>query len=90
MKLASILFRRRGAYFCFSRQLYLCTLFCRPGDLLLARDGGEGGRRYGLLQRIEAEEGGSLACRLAKWGNGQQIYSALEDELHELGPLEST
>lgn len=69
---------------------YCPALRLRPGDLLLARDGGEGGRRYGLLQRIEAEEGGSLACRLAKWGNGQQIYSALEDELHELGPLEST
>lgn len=77
---------QRRTSFCFLDNFF-CVALCRPGDLLLARDGGEGGRRYGLLQRIEAEEGGPLPCRLAKWENGQQIYSAFEDELRELGSM---
>lgn len=60
------------------------VLFCRPGDLLLARDGGEGGRQYGLRQRIEKQEGGPLTCRLVLWEDGDDVHSAFENELREL------
>lgn len=54
----------------------------RPGDLLLARDEGADGRRFGLCQRIEKEEGGRpLACRLMRWKDGDGVHAAFEDEL---------
>lgn len=55
----------------------------RSGDLLLAREGIEGGRSFALLARIrEGKE--LLTCRLKTWKHGLDIYSALEDELRHL------
>lgn len=53
---------------------------------MLARHGGEGGRKYGLKQRIEKEEGGPLACRLLLWENGDDVYSAFQNELRDFLP----
>ncbi|CAM9123873.1 unnamed protein product [Ectocarpus sp. 6 AP-2014] len=60
---------------------YCPALRLRPGDLLLARDGGEGGRKFGLRERIEKEEGGPMACRVVPWQKGEDVYSAFESEL---------
>lgn len=53
----------------------------RPTDLLLAREAEEGGQQYGLLQRIEKEEGGLMACRVVPWRNGDVVHSVFEREL---------
>lgn len=65
---------------------YLSRMLCgyRPGDLVLARDGEEEGRKFGLRQRVEKGEGGPLASRLLFWKNGDDIYSAFEKEFKEL------
>ncbi|CAN0181836.1 unnamed protein product, partial [Pylaiella littoralis] len=60
---------------------YCPALRLRPQDLLLAREGEEGGRQYGLRQRIEKGEGGPMACRVLPWRNGEDVYSTFEREL---------
>lgn len=68
----------------------LCCPLRRAGDLLLAREGSEGsqqgGRRFGLLQRVEKEEGGPLTCRLSRWNSGEDVYNAFEEELRDFLP----
>lgn len=67
--------------FPFPAPIAYTSCFPRPGDLLLARDGGEGGRKFGLRERIEKEEGGPMACRVVPWQKGEDVYSAFESEL---------
>ncbi|CAM9659271.1 unnamed protein product [Ascophyllum nodosum] len=69
---------------------YCPALRLKPGDLVLARDGGEDGRLYGLRRRIENEEGGPLACRLLLWENGAHVLKAIENELKEPQTLDTT